>query len=53
MRSPLGQKYLQITNDLSSSERSLQPLLKQACDAATARLSAADRNSLVSTCGRP
>jgi hypothetical protein len=51
MRSPLGEKYLQTNNDISSGTRLARPIFKQACDASLKRLSAADRSSLASACG--
>jgi hypothetical protein len=52
MRSPLGQKYLRMTNDISSGTRIIQPIAKQACEASQKRLSATDYASLVGICGR-
>lgn len=51
MRSPLGQKYLRMNNDISGN-RFIEPIAKQACGAAQKRLSTSEYSSLASICGR-
>ena len=51
-QSQLGQKYLHSDEDGASAKKYFEPLLKQACVAATTQLDPSDRNSIEGACGR-
>lgn len=53
MKSNLGQKYLQLSRDLSTNIAVIGPIIKQACTASLRNLEAQDRKSVEAQCTQP